>query len=213
MQKKKKKFKSLVLLSGGMDSGVCLANELLMEDADVTGLIMNYGQSHEVETDYAKQIAKHYSVPIMELNLYDIFKGMNSYLTGNAEVNTYVPARNFVFLSIATALAEDMGFDRVVIGAHKEDAGGYPDTTESFIRKASEAAQEGTKNNIKIVAPFVKVTKDKIVERGSLLGFPFEKSITCYNGQNPPCGECNSCKLRAKAFKDANKKDPLNKGE
>lgn len=209
----KKKTKSLVLLSGGMDSGVCLANEVAKEDTIVEGLIINYGQSHEVETDYAKQLADYYDVPVMELNLYEIFKEMSSYLTGKAEANTYVPARNFVFISIATAVAEDKGFDQVIIGAHKEDAGGYPDTTESFIKEVGKASQEGTKNKIKITAPFVEVTKDKIVKRGSQLEFPFEKTITCYNGQNPPCQKCNSCKLRAEAFENANVKDPLIGGE
>lgn len=205
----------IILLSGGMDSGVCLANSIA-EGHNPLGLIISYKQSHPTEITKARELAKHYNIETIELDLSEIFDGMNSYLTGKAEANTYVPARNLVFSSVAVAIAEDLGIGEIVIGAHKEDAGGYPDTTEPFIEKLNIATQEGTKNNVKVIAPFVHKTKDKIVERGMELDFPFEKTITCYNNSEPACGECNSCKLRAKAFEEAGFIDPVtlkNKGE
>ena len=69
--------------------------------------------------------------------------------------------------------------------------------------------EEGTKNKVRIVAPFVNVTKDFIVKVGTELDFPFEKTITCYNNEEPACGECNACKLRAEAFRVAGQKDPV----
>ena len=200
--------KCIVLLSGGMDSGVCLA-KAIDEGFEPIALNITYGQSHPIEIEKSKELANHYKVEYMELDLTSIFEDMNSYLVGKAQADTYVPFRNGVFLSIATAIAEDLNIKKVVIGAHKEDAGGYPDTTDEFIYLQSIAAEEGTKNGVQIIAPFVNFTKDVIVTVGKELGFPFEKTITCYNNQEPACGECNACKLRAKAFKDANEIDPV----
>src|SRR5699024_10535922 len=192
-------MKSIVLLSGGMDSGVCLAYEKELGH-EVLALNITYGQSHPREIEKAKELAEHYEVEYMELDLTEVFKDMNSYLTGKAQADTYVPFRNGIFLAIAVGIAEDKGIERVVIGAHKEDAGGYPDTTEEFIYQISIAGEEGTKNKVRIVAPFVNVTKDFIVKVGTELDFPFEKTITCYNNAEPACGKRNACKLRAEAF-------------
>ena len=203
-------MKSIVLLSGGMDSGVCLAREIAIGNEPIA-LNITHGQSHPREIEKSKELAEHYEVEYMELDLTEVFKDMNSYLTGKAQVDTYVPFRNGIFLTVAAGIAEDMNIKRVVIGAHKEDAGGYPDTTVNFIKAMNKAIKEGTKNNVNICAPFVNVTKDVIVKTGTELGFPFEKTITCYNNEEPPCGRCNACKLRAKAFKDAGVIDPVAK--
>lgn len=203
-------MKSIVLLSGGLDSAVVLGLVKEKHD-DIIALNMYYGQHNDKELDSAKKIAKHYNVPLLKMDLTPVFKNMKSAMLKvkpNEDENFYVPARNSIFLSIAAGIADSLGADTIYYGAHRDDAGGYPDTTLSYLKKINEALKEGTVNRVSIKAPFINKDKSKIVETGHRLNVPMELTHSCYMNQTPPCGKCDTCKLRAAAFKKAGIKDP-----
>jgi 7-cyano-7-deazaguanine synthase len=134
---------------------------------------------------------------------------------------TYVPARNSIFLSLAASLAETKGADTIYFGANALDYSGYPDCRPEFIEAFEEMITRGTKVGatrrvaptegpaIRIVAPLLRLSKSEIVKLGVELGVPFEWTWSCYEGGDMPCGECDSCLLRAKGFKEAGIEDPL----
>ena len=213
--------KAVVLLSGGLDSGTCAA---MAKKAgyEILALSFDYGSRHSKEIDYAKSIVRHLGVSehiIMPLAL-DKFGGSSlvdeTMELGDGEEipNTYVPARNTVFLSIALALAEARGADVIYIGANAVDYSGYPDCRSEFIKAFEEAGKLGTKrgvegNPIKILAPLIDMTKAEIIKAGMELDFPYELTWSCYAGGELACGKCDSCKLRLKGFEEAGLKDPV----
>jgi 7-cyano-7-deazaguanine synthase len=125
--------------------------------------------------------------------------------------STYVPARNTVFLSIAASYAEAIGADRIFIGAHSEDSSGYPDCRREYLKKFAGAIRLGTKRGLEgklsVEFPLINKTKSGIIKLGVSLGVPFEFTRSCYKGGVKPCGECDSCILRAKGFKEAGVRD------
>ncbi|MGD0337134.1 MAG: 7-cyano-7-deazaguanine synthase QueC [Candidatus Omnitrophota bacterium] len=128
---------------------------------------------------------------------------------------TYVPARNIIFLSFAVSYAEAVGAETVFIGAHAEDYSGYPDCRPEFFRAFRKTVSCGTKAGIEgrgidIKAPIINKGKSEIVKLGKRLKVPFELTWSCYRGERHPCGKCDSCRFRAKGFKGAGIKDPLN---
>ena len=213
--------KAVVLLSGGLDSGTCMA---IAKAAgyDILALTFDYGSRHSKEIDHAKRIVEHMGVEehiIMPLAL-DRFGGSSlvdrEMKLGDGEdiPNTYVPARNTVFLSIALALAEARGADVIYIGANAVDYSGYPDCRPEFIRAFEEAGRLGTKRGvegdpIKILTPLIGMTKAEIIKAGMELDLPYELTWSCYAGGKLACGNCDSCKLRIKGFKEAGMDDPI----
>lgn len=128
---------------------------------------------------------------------------------------TYVPARNMVFLSVAASWADALDITDIFIGVSEVDYSGYVDCREEFIRAMEDAINLGTvlgaekKQRIKIHAPFMHMTKADEVRLGAKLGVDFSLTWTCYRGGDTPCGTCDSCLLRAKAFEEAEERDPL----
>lgn len=224
-------MKSVVLLSGGVDSSTCLA--VALQDAqpdEVLAVNMYYGQKHEREMRSARDIAAYYGVELMELDLSAIFaKSDCSLLSGSNKaiphesyaeqqkrtkggpVSTYVPFRNGLMLSAAASIAVSVGADRVYYGAHADDAAGnaYPDCSVPFTEAMNRAIYEGTGGKVNIIAPFVTFNKAQVVKKGLALGVPYEKTWSCYEGGERPCGECGTCIDRKKAFEANGKKDPL----
>ena len=213
--------KAVILLSGGLDSGTCAA---MAKDGgyEILALSFDYGSRHSKEIDHARKIAEHLGV--MEHIIFPLslnrFGGSSLVdkdmpLGDGEEIpNTYVPARNTVFLSIALALAEARGADVVYIGANAVDYSGYPDCRPEFIKAFEEAGRLGTKrgvegNPIKILAPLIDMTKAEIIKAGMKLKFPYELTWSCYAGGELACGKCDSCKLRLKGFYEAGLKDPV----
>lgn len=217
--------KAVVLLSGGLDS----ATALYLAKArgfEITALSFNYGQKHNVELERASELAKKVGVTdhkVVQLKLSD-WGGSSltdaSIDVENGDVNrtdipiTYVPARNMVFLSVAASLAEAIGAQNIFIGVSEVDYSGYVDCRQEFIDAMEVAINKGTvmgaENNmpIKIHAPFVNMTKSEEIELGMELGVDYSLTWSCYRGGEKPCGTCDSCLLRAKAFEDAGYKDP-----
>lgn len=124
---------------------------------------------------------------------------------------TYVPFRNAHLLSIAASWAEVIGAWKIFIGAVEEDSSGYPDCREVFYKAFQEAINHGTKpeTHIDIVAPILHLRKCDIVKEGLKLGAPFHLTWSCYRDSDIACGECESCVLRLKGFREAGVKDPL----
>jgi 7-cyano-7-deazaguanine synthase len=193
-------MKSLVLLSGGVDSAVSLA----ITNDPVEALTIDYGQRHNREIFAAQKIAAHYDVPWQLVNVDPvIFRG--SALTNHAEVPdghaespdaTYVPARNTVFLAVAAARAESIGANSIILGANADDAAGYPDCRAEYLWAYRDVLQQGTVGNIWISAPLLLNTKAEIMDMASELDVPIELTWSCYRGGENPCGTCGACVSR-----------------
>ncbi|MDP4145992.1 MAG: 7-cyano-7-deazaguanine synthase QueC [Bacillota bacterium] len=218
--------KAVVLLSGGLDSTTALYLAK-SEGYEVYAISFDYGQRHKKELQCAGNIAKKAGVKehiIVKTNM-DAWGG--SALTDkNIDVPvgeedrkeipvTYVPARNMIFLSFAASYAEVVGAQHIFIGVSQVDYSGYVDCREEFIKSMENTINIGTVcaveqgRKIKIHAPFMYMTKTVEIKLGNKLGVDYADTWTCYNGDEKPCGTCDSCLLRIKAFKDAGLEDPL----
>lgn len=125
--------------------------------------------------------------------------------------SSYVPFRNAHLLAIATSWAEVIGARRIYIGAVAEDSSGYPDCRPEFYAAFQEAINAGTKpeTRIEIVTPVINLRKSEIVQRGGALGAPLHLTWSCYQREDVACGECDSCALRRRGFREAGVIDPL----
>lgn len=219
--------KAIVLLSGGLDSSTALYVAKKEGFDELYALTFEYGQKHEREIRSACAIAKAAGVKehkIVRLML-NAWKG--SSLTDpemtikdgdvhRTEIpDTYVPARNMVFLSVAASYADALDITDLYIGVSEMDYSGYVDCREEFIRSMEQTINLGTvlgaekKKKITIHAPFLHMTKADEVRWGKKLGVDFGQTWSCYRGREKPCGSCDSCLLRARAFAEAGYEDPL----
>jgi len=212
--------KAVVLLSGGLDSAVTLYMAK-SQGYEVHALSFDYGQRHSRELKAAKSLAQEAGVVSHQVVSLRLDQWGGSSLTDSTmqvedgNVNredipvTYVPARNMVFLSVAASFAEAVKAQDIFIGVSQVDYSGYVDCREEFIEAMENAVNKGTvmgaEQNIpiRIHAPFIHKTKSEEIQMGKELGVPFELTWSCYRGGTKPCGTCDSCLLRAKAFEDA----------
>jgi 7-cyano-7-deazaguanine synthase len=220
-------MRAIVLLSGGLDSAT-VAAMAKAKGWTLDALTIRYGQVHAIEMEAARRVARAVGVDRhVELEI-DLAALGGSTLVGDGTVpkgrdldeggipSTYVPARNTVFLSLALAFAETRGAERIALGVNAIDYSGYPDCRPEFLaafehlaRLATRAGVEG--GEIKIYAPLIKMTKADIIREGMRLGVDYGLTHSCYDPlpEGHPCGECDSCRLRARGFADAGIKDPL----
>lgn len=213
-------MKAVCLLSGGMDSTTLLA-ATLNEGHDVVALSVCYGQRHVKELAAAAAIARHYEVPHIVVDLGEALKPvlLGSALTDNVEVPeghyaaenmklTVVPNRNAILLSIAVAAAVSYGAEEVRFGAHAGDHAIYPDCREEFVSPFSQAMQAGNQPPVRVLGPFLHITKTGIVTLGTALGVPFGLTWSCYKGGERHCGKCGTCVERKEAFELSGVPDP-----
>ena len=219
--------KAIVLLSGGLDSTTALYVAKSQGFDEIYALTFLYGQKHDRELRSAAEVAKaagvkeHKTVRLM-LNEWDgcsLTDPKMEVEDGNLErtdiPDTYVPARNMVFLSVAASWADAVGVADIFIGVSEVDYSGYVDCREEFIRAMEQAVNLGTvlgaekKQHITLHAPFMHLTKAEEIKWGMELGVDYGLTWTCYRGDEKPCGTCDSCLLRAKAFEEAGVEDPL----
>lgn len=126
----------------------------------------------------------------------------------NTANSVWVPGRNIVFTSIATAYAESIGGDIIIVGWDKEEAATFPDNSKEFLESFNHMLNVGSPQNIEIKAPAIDLNKDEIVKLGDEINAPMELSYSCYSGDEKHCGVCESCMRRKRAFKLANVNDP-----
>lgn len=223
--------KALVLCSGGLDSTTLLAKAVKDYGSDnVVALSVSYGQKHSRETQSAIAVADYYNVTLRTLNLAAIFADSNCSLLAhstesipqesyaeqqqtseNGMVSTYVPFRNGLFLSSAASMAESLGCNVILYGAHHDDWAGnaYPDCSKEFVDSMAYAINLGSGGNMTLEAPFVMWSKSDIVALGLELGVPYELTWSCYEGGDKPCRTCATCIDRIQAFEKNNAVDPL----
>ncbi len=218
------KPKAVVLVSGGQDSATCLAIAA-SRGFECYALSINYGQRNIPELEAAKRVAAMLGAARHIVIGADLRQWGGSALTDDSvEVPkgpsegipaTYVPARNLIFLSFATAWAEVLGARDVFIGVNAVDYSGYPDCRETFIRSFEQTANLATRGvdegwKIRIHAPLQKLSKAEIVRLGTELGVDYSQTLTCYNpdAAGKACGVCASCTLRKQGFAEAGVPDP-----
>ena len=221
---------AVCLLSGGLDSATALA--FARRDGFACyALSFDYGQRHQVEIAAARRVARSLKAVrhvVMEIDLRQ-FGG--SALTSDLAVPhhqradqigpdipiTYVPARNTIFLSFALAWAETLGAGDIFIGVNALDYSGYPDCRPEFIAAFEKMANLATKAGVegrqalRIHTPLIDLTKAQIVRRGLELGVDYGLTCSCYDPSpsGEPCGQCDSCLLRQKGFRENGIQDPL----
>lgn len=215
---------AVVTLSGGMDSAVCTGLTLEM-GFEVAALHLNYGQrTQERELKAFNDLCDFYTIKnklVVDISYLTSIGG--SSLTDHSiaveknfhsEVEipkTYVPFRNANILAIATSWAEVLNANAVFIGAVQEDGSGYPDCREVFFQAFQQTISTGTKPEtvIQILTPLLHLNKKEIVITGESIGVPFQLSWSCYEHSEKACGECDSCRLRLRGFREASLKDPI----
>ncbi len=217
--------KAIVLFSGGQDSTTCLFWAKQSFDS-VLALSFDYNQRHRMELESAQRIANLAGVDHEIVEMGSIFAGLSPLTASSERLNTFasaadlptgvqstfVPGRNILFLCVAANRAWVNGCTNLVIGVSQEDFGGYPDCRQDFIEKMQSAVSSGLDKRMTIHAPLMHLTKAKTVEMARTLPGCWDAlahSMTCYDGQRPPCGACHSCLLRAKGFAEAGFPDPL----
>lgn len=215
--------KAVCIISGGMDSAT--ASKITKDlGYDIIAVHFNYSQRTQSKELLAfREVAKSLNASnCYEINLpffADI--GASALTDTNIEVPiggltdgvpvTYVPFRNGIFLSIATAIAEKESASLIVIGAVEEDSSGYPDCRENFIDAFENSSNLGTKEDtkIKIFAPLLHMRKNEIVQKAYSIGVNLSITWSCYQSENEACGVCDSCRLRLGGFQKAGLVDPI----
>ncbi|MCP8892610.1 7-cyano-7-deazaguanine synthase QueC [Sphingomonas faeni] len=219
---------AVALVSGGLDSMVSAA---MAREAGqrLLALSFDYNQRHRVELAAARRIAdalgaeRHIVLP-MDLSAFggsaltadiDVPKDGAGTEDGGGIPVTYVPARNTIFLSLALGWAEAAGARDIYIGVNALDYSGYPDCRPEFIAAFEGLAELATKAGVegdpfRIQAPLQNMTKADIVREGTRLGLDLGLSWSCYDPApgSLHCGECDSCRLRARGFDEAGIADP-----
>jgi 7-cyano-7-deazaguanine synthase len=183
----------------------------------------DYGQRHRIELDCARRIAAEAGVSNVCLPI-DTFTALggdaltdDSIAVGNmadAETNlpvTFVAGRNLIFLTFAAAYAYRYDIRNLVTGVAQTDYSGYPDCREETMTALQNAIRLGMDSDVEIHTPLMHRSKKETVELAVQLGALDAMALThtCYNGQQPPCGKCAACELRAKGFAEAGVPDPL----
>ena len=226
------KRRAVVLLSGGLDSATVLAIAK-REGYECYALSFSYGQRHAWELEAAKHVAssigaKEHRVAAIDLRVFggsaltaeiDVPKGRAPEDMSHGIPVTYVPARNTIFLSFALAWAEVLEASDIFIGVNALDYSGYPDCRPEFIAAyetmanlATKAGVEG-RQSLKIHTPLIAMTKAQIIAKGIELGVDYGLTSSCYDPSptGKPCGECDSCLLREKGFRENGIADPLSR--
>lgn len=228
-------MKALVLNSGGVDSTTCvgIAVDKYGKENVITASLY-YGQKHDKELESAKKIADYYGVRHIEEDISNIMKYASNVCSlvkggkdivemsyadqikknGEGRVETYVPFRNGLLLSIATAYADSLFPNeevKIYYGAHADDACGnaYADCSEEFADAINKAINIGTYGKISVERPLINMNKAEVVKTGLKLKVPYELTWSCYEGKEKQCGKCGTCIDRKAAFKKNGVEDPV----
>jgi 7-cyano-7-deazaguanine synthase len=221
--------RAVVLLSGGVDSTTTLAIAMA-EDYEAYALSFDYGQRHQIEIEAARRVAnslgaKEHCVAKIDMRIFggsaltddfDVPKKRSETEIAHGIPVTYVPARNTIFLAYALAWAEVIPTGHIFIGVNAIDYSGYPDCRPEFIEAFETLANLGTKAGVegarfRVHAPLIKFSKAEIIRKASQLNVDLSLTHSCYDPspEGLACGECDSCLLRLKGFREAGIEDPI----
>jgi 7-cyano-7-deazaguanine synthase len=221
--------RAVVLLSGGIDSTTTLAIAMA-EGYEAYALSFEYGQRHQIETKAARGVAnslgaKEHRVAKIDLRVFggsaltddvDVPKQRSEEEIAHGIPVTYVPARNTIFLAYALAWAEVLPADDIFLGVNAIDYSGYPDCRPEFIEAFENLANLATKAGVEggrfqIHMPLIKFSKAEIIRKAIELGVDLSLTHSCYDPspEGLACGECDSCLLRLKGFREAGLQDPI----
>jgi 7-cyano-7-deazaguanine synthase len=226
--------RAVVLLSGGLDSATVLAIAR-SQGYELYALSFSYGQRHIWELEAAQKVAAtigaaEHKVAQIDLRVFGgsaltddiaVPKGRAMEEMGYGIPVTYVPARNTIFLSFALAWAEVLGSSDIFIGVNALDYSGYPDCRPEFIEAFEKMANLATKAGVegrqalRIHTPLIAMSKAEIIAKGIELGVDYGLTGSCYDpsATGEPCGQCDSCLLRQKGFRENGIDDPLQYGK
>ncbi|HIH75486.1 MAG TPA: 7-cyano-7-deazaguanine synthase QueC [Methanosarcina sp.] len=225
-------MKAITLLSSGLDSVAALA--MAAESLEIEmAITFDYGQrAVQRETEYSRKVCEYFGIghrvisldwlaeithtslvnrdeEIPALSVEDIDEAAPANITENSAKAVWVPNRNGVMLNIAGSFAESKECNYIVVGFNGEEAGTFPDNSFDYVKAMDCAFSYSTQNGVQVLAPLIELGKTEIVKRALEAKAPLEYSWSCYHGGELPCGECESCVRRARAFKNAGVKDPL----
>ena len=213
--------KSIILLSGGLDSFVSLA--LTKEEYNVElALTFDYGQkSAEQEILASEKICKHYNIQHKVIKLDWLKEITQTALVSEKEVphttlenlasdefvnksaiSVWVPNRNGAFLNIAASFADSYQYDYIIFGANKEEGTTFPDNTQEFIDRLNRAFEYSTQKKPKAYAPLINLNKNDIVKAAIEHKVPLELTRSCYSTKEKHCGECESCVRLKRALEE-----------
>ena len=215
--------KAIVLFSGGLDSTTVL-HHAISEGYKCLALTIDYNQRHNYEIQSSQNYLNHYDIDglIFKIDLTQI--GGSALTDEKIDVPiatddeipiTYVPARNTIFLSIASAYAEKYKIYDIFIGVNQIDYSGYPDCRPEFIKSIQSSINLGTKSgvngsDIRINTPLINMSKKEIIKYGYNLGIDYSKTVSCYqlDDEGRACGKCDACNFRKEGFRLAGIEDP-----
>ncbi|MDD3042495.1 MAG: 7-cyano-7-deazaguanine synthase QueC [Methanosarcinaceae archaeon] len=225
-------MKAISLLSSGLDSVAALSITARRMDFELA-LSFDYGQrAAEREIEYSRRVCEHFGIrqkvikldwlaeitktalvnPGVEVPILseaDISASAPAEITDASAKAVWVPNRNGAMLNIAASFAESLGCEYVIAGFNGEEAGTFPDNSLEFVRATDTCFSYSTQNSVRVLAPLIKLSKPEIVRKALDAAAPLEYSWSCYQGGEKPCGTCESCVRRARAFKEVGEEDPL----
>ena len=211
--------KAISVMSGGLDCTVATA--VYDKDYDIHAITFDYGQKAATqEIRASKEICEKMGWSHEVINLDWLSRISNSSLNTDDNIpevdendldnldkssetasNVWVPARNTVFTSITLSYAESIGAEIIIVGWNGEEGATFPDNSKEYLDEFNELISVGSPEKIRIEAPAIELDKEEIVKLGLGVGAPMELSYSCYKGEEIPCGVCESCMRRKRAFK------------
>ena len=214
--------KAISVFSGGLDCAV--ATSVFDDEYEIHAITFDYGQKAvRQEINASKRICEKMGWTHEVIDLPWLSKISTSSLNTDEDIpeidendldnldkssetaeNVWVPARNTVFTSIALSYAESIGAEIIIVGWNGEEGATFPDNSKEYLEKFNKLIDVGSPDKIIIEAPAIDLNKEEIVELGLEVGAPMELSYSCYKGDDKPCGVCESCVRRKRAFKKLN---------
>jgi len=221
-------MKIVMAISGGMDSTTLLA-KLLSQGNTISPFWFFYGSKHnKYEQQAVRAVMRYYQAiytslnDLKEIDLSAFMSDFKSALMKNesedvpeGEYNepsmtkTVVPARNLIFISILSGIAASIDADAIALGVHAGDHYIYPDCRPAFLTSVQRTVEAALDRSMRLLVPYMDMTKADIAQQGIVLRVPYELTRTCYKDQPVPCGKCGACNERLAAFKEVGGTDPV----
>lgn len=210
--------KAISVFSGGLDCTVATA--AYDKDYEIHAITFDYGQKAAAqEIKASKRICEKMGWTHEVIELPWLSKISNSSLNTEEDIpevsvddldnldkssetasNVWVPARNTVFTSIALSYAESINAEIIIVGWNNEEGATFPDNSKEYLEEFNNLIEVGSPEKIRIEAPCIDLNKEELVELGVKVGAPMKLSYSCYKGEDEPCGVCESCMRRKRAF-------------